>query len=164
MILFLFFYLVTARNKPVKGVYVTFYGFDDNDNGMGTYAVNTISDPKIHKVATEDLGTWQKPSTFAADEKYRFTKPGERIYIPRLKKYYIMEDTCVECTDDFDSFRKHRIDLFIGGNTKRQGRKLIKCEEKYTLDAYTDIIIRNPSKFLPVDVTPIFKNGVCKKQ
>jgi hypothetical protein len=62
---------VVMAQTVVSNVYITCYGFDDNDNGEGTYAVNTISDPTIHKVATEDLGTYDRPSTVAIDEKYR---------------------------------------------------------------------------------------------
>ena len=155
---------VSGIEKLVTGVYITFYGFDDNDNGQGTYAVNTISDPVIHQVATEDLGTYDNPTTFAGDEKYRFTKAGDIIYVPRVQKYYIMEDTCRECTADLNNSNKNRIDLFMGGNTQVQGPPLISCEEAYTLDPFTDSIILNPKKTYPVSTTPLFANGVCKPQ
>ena len=147
----------------VKNVYLTFYGFDDNDNGAGQYATNVISDPVLHKVATEDLGTYDRPSTFAGDQLYRLTKPGDIIYIPGLKKYAIMEDTCRICTKDLDNLKKHRVDLFIGDNSKRQGDPLIKCQEYYTNEPFTDTIILNPPKNLPVDTSPLFANGVCRK-
>jgi len=71
-------------------VYVTFYGFDDNDNGTpGHTGVSTISNPVIHQVATEDLGTFAHPSTFATD--LRIAAPGTIVYIPKIRKYYIMK-------------------------------------------------------------------------
>lgn len=150
----------SGSSRTVTKVYVTFYGYDDNDDGNGHYGVGVISDPVIHKVATEDLGTFARPSTFATD--YNVAKRGQIIYVARLKKYYIMEDTCVECTRDWRN-GKLRIDLYMGGNTALQGPPLIACEEAYTLSPYTDTVIYNPSPDLPVDTVPLFSNGVCHK-
>eukprot|EP00834_Sanchytrium_tribonematis_P007369 NODE_656_length_4979_cov_1.014754.p2 type:complete len:227 gc:universal NODE_656_length_4979_cov_1.014754:1608-2288(+) len=153
---------ITKSNETIlNNIYFTFYGFDDNDNGMGTFATAVISDPTIHKIATEDLGTFERPSTFAGDEKYRLTVGGQKIYVPRLKKYYIMEDTCVECTRDRNK-GKLRIDLYIGGNTKVEGKPLSDCEGSLTLDVlYSETVIINPNASHPVDTKPLFSNGTC---
>src|ERR1700676_3461240 len=103
----------SLSGKALTNVYLTFYGYDDNDDGKGHYNVSIISDPSRHQKATEDLGTYDQPSTFATD--YTILKAGTLIYIPKLIKYYIMEDTCVECTNDAHT-GKTRIDLYIGGN------------------------------------------------
>lgn len=147
-----------SAGRTVPNVYITFYGFDDNDDGNGNYGTAVISDPGLHNKATEDIGTYQKPSTFATD--YRIASPGEIIYVPRLQKYYIMEDTCVECTQD-QRQGKLRIDLYMGGNTALQGLPLQQCEEALTADPYTDQVVFDPSPYLPVDTQLLFSNGTC---
>eukprot|EP00834_Sanchytrium_tribonematis_P007371 NODE_656_length_4979_cov_1.014754.p4 type:complete len:196 gc:universal NODE_656_length_4979_cov_1.014754:964-1551(+) len=153
---------LTVTPKPnLNQIYFTFYGFDDNDDGKHHYGTSKISDPTIHQVATEDLGTYDNPSTFAGDEKYRLTKAGQRIYVPRLKKYYIMEDTCVECTAD-QNRGKLRIDLYIGGNTALQNPALKDCQSKLTVDKpYTETVIIDPPNNLAVDTKPLFSSDGC---
>ena len=148
----------TTAGQTVNNVYITFYGYDDNDDGEGHYGTAAISDPIIHSKATEDLGTYDRPSTFATD--YHVASPGQRIYVPRFKKYYIMEDTCVECTRDWRN-GNIRIDLYIGGNTALQGPSLQACEYELTADPYTDQVIFNPSATLPVETMPLYSNGMC---
>lgn len=155
----------TAQALPqqvLKNIYVTFYGFDDNDDGEGHYGNAVISDGVIHKLATEDLGTYTHPSTFATD--YRVLKRGTKIYVPKVRKYYIMEDTCAPCTEDMNKGKKH-VDLYIGGHSKLQGHPLIDCENDLTSDAeYTDTIIVNPSPNYPVSSEPLFRNGKCNDE
>jgi hypothetical protein len=153
----------TGSGTVLSDVYITFYGFDDNDDGNGHYGNAVISDPIIHKVATEDTGTYDHPSTFAADEKYRFAKAGTLIYVPKLRKYYIMEDTCRQCTTDENNGKTH-VDLYMGGNTKLQGQPLLVCENTLTAKAFTDTIVVNPGSDWPVDTVPLFSNGVCNSQ
>ena len=128
-------------------VYLTFYGFDDNDDGEGHYGTSVIAYPHLHKVATEDRGTYYQPSTCAAEKG--FLKPGTKIYVPRLMKYYIMEDGCVECSQDWSSHKK-RIDLFIQGT----GPKLIDRENELTLDSL-EIVVFDPPPHLPVSTKPL---------
>ncbi|MEO7164992.1 MAG: carbohydrate-binding protein [Bdellovibrionia bacterium] len=150
-----------GSGQIVRGVYVTFYGFDDNDDGNGNYGNAVISDPVIHRIATEDLGTFDHPSTFATDK--RVAQPGTLVYIPKLRKYYIMEDTCRECTADRNRGRIH-IDPFMGGNTRLQGQPLINCEEALTADPFTDVVVFNPGNDWPVQTQPLFRNGVCNSR
>jgi hypothetical protein len=133
---------------------LTFYGFDDNDDGRGHYGTAVIAYPKLHDVATEDLGTFERPATFATEKHY--LAPGSVIYVPRLRKYWIMEDGCVECSDDWKKGIKH-IDLYIGGH-KLGGKALIDREEELTLDG-PELIILDPPSHLPVDQTPLFRGN-----
>lgn len=142
----------------VKNIYLTFYAYDDNDDGNGNYGNAIISDPVIHTKATEDLGTYDKPSTFATD--YKIATPGSIIYVPKLRKYYIMEDTCVECTDDVQKGLM-RIDLYIGGNTALQGNSVADCESMMTSSPYSDTVVFNPSSNWPVSLPLLFSNGMC---
>lgn len=151
--------IVTSTEVIKSNVYLTFYGYDDNDDGNGNYGLPVISDPIIHLIATEDQGTYEHPSTYATD--YVITKPGDIIYVPRLKKYYIHEDSCVECTQDRKQ-GKTRIDLFMGDNDHLQGQPLINCEESYTIEPpYTDVVVFNPRNDYEVNLIPLFSNGKC---
>ena len=141
-----------SKSKCHYDVHVTFYGFDDNDDGHGHYGTAIIEFPHIHDLATEDLGNYHNPSTFACDA--RFIKPGTKIYVPRLMKYYIMEDGCVECEADWAKGIKH-VDLYIGGNEKLYGSALISRENDLTF-SIPEIIIINPPINLPVSLIKLF--------
>lgn len=137
---------------------ITFYGFDDNDDGRGNTGSAAIAYPEIHERATEDIGTYDRPSTFAADRRY--IPRGTRIYIPRLQKYFIMEDLCGACVRDA-SARRLKVDVFIGANTHIQGTALRNCQHALTESGYRQEIIFNPSPDYPVSTKPLFKDGVC---
>lgn len=54
-----------------------------------------------HEIATEGKGTFDDPNTFAtaardAGSPAEFA-PGTRIYVPEVRKYFVMEDQCYEC-------------------------------------------------------------------
>ena len=86
-----------AQNEVVLS-YVTLYGFDDNDDGNPTHlGTDVISHAAVHDSANEDLGTYERPGTLAAD--VGFLSPGTKVYVPALERYYVMEDTCRECSE-----------------------------------------------------------------
>lgn len=152
----------SGTGQTISNVLITFYGFDDNDDGFGHYGNAVISNPGLHSIATEDLGTYDRPSTFATD--IRLFKPGSRIYIPKFRKYYVMEDTCRACTEDYDHGEKH-IDLFIGSNTQLQGSGLYDCQDFLTGDAQFDsVVILNPGPTWPVSSQKLYTQGVCSTQ
>lgn len=146
----------------IDNVYISFYGFDDNDNGSGTFGVSVISNPIIHQTATEGSGTYDSPSTFASDQLFRIFSAGDIIYVPKFRKYYILEDTCVECTGDQNKGNIH-IDLYMGGNTKLQGPTLINCENSLDTGGFNTVIIKNPANDLPVITIPLYDENtqVC---
>lgn len=132
---------------------LTFYGFDDNDDGEGNYGTAVIAYPNpLHSKAKEDKGSFLFPSTFATTPK--LFKPGTRIYVPRLKKYFIMEDECRSCEKDWEKGIKH-IDIFIGSSTKKGGRALIKREEELTLEK-SELVYEDPPNDLPVNEKPLW--------
>jgi 3D (Asp-Asp-Asp) domain-containing protein len=137
---------------------VTFYGYDDNDNGAGTRGSAAIAYPGLHRMATEDVGSYERPSTFATDR--RIAPRGSRIYIPKFRKYYIMEDLCGACKASADRGQV-KVDLFMGGNTALQGQPLVDCQRAHTTADHSEEIIFNPGPHHPVDPTPLFKDGVC---
>jgi hypothetical protein len=128
--------------QEVVSSYVTFYGFDDNDDGNPSHlATGIISNASIHGFANEDLGTYERPGTLATDTS--FLAPGTKIYVPALQRYYVMEDTCVECSEDWAQNKPH-VDLYVSGT----GPELAACENRLTMES-TKIIIDPPSD-LPI--------------
>ena len=128
--------------------YVTFYGFDDNDDGNPSNTGTTvISHPSVHDEATEDLGTYNRPGTLAAAKG--FLPPGTIVYVPALKRYYVMEDTCRQCADNWKNDNIH-VDLFVSGT----GAALQACEYRLTMES-TKIIIDPPADL------PVRKGSAC---
>jgi hypothetical protein len=171
-------------------VYQTWYGF--NDNSCGTENVHSCNDiaypgygPKKHQVATEGKGTYDDPVTAAAADNGcesaggATLQPGTLIYNPEVHKYFIMEDSCLECTQECncqsgadgnppggckkDEFL--HIDFWMGPNDQAQNAtQLNACEDDLTLGnpyAGPGEVIVNPPANLPVDTTPLFVNGQC---
>ena len=129
--------------QEVVSSYVTFYGFDDNDDGDAAHlGSDIISHATIHESASEDLGTYERPGTLATD--INFVPAGTMVYVPALKRYYVMEDTCRECSKDWLHNRPH-VDLYVSGT----GPELAACEDRLTMES-TEIII-NPPADLPVN-------------
>src|SRR6185369_554170 len=125
-----------AQNEVVLS-YVTFYGFDDNDDGNPTHLVtDVISHATVHDSANEDLGTYERPGTLAAD--VGFLSPGTKVYVPALARYYVMEDTCRECSEDWLQNKPH-VDLYVSGT----GPELAACQERLTMES-TRIYIDPP--------------------
>jgi 3D (Asp-Asp-Asp) domain-containing protein len=130
---------------------LTFYGYPDNDPpGAG------IALPTIHSKAG-GTGTYADPVTFAsAPGEF---KAGAILYVPFLKKYVIMEDTCAQCTSDWSAGKRH-IDVWMNSDATN-GAKLLSCQYAWTRDA-VDVEL-SPPEGRPVDPTPLFdpKTGVC---
>jgi hypothetical protein len=138
--------------QEIVSSYVTFYGFDDNDDGNPTHlGTGIISNASLHGFANEDLGTYEKPGTLATDKN--FLAPGTKVYVPALERYYVMEDTCVECSEDWAQNKPH-IDLYVSGT----GPELAACENRLTMQS-TKIII-DPSPDLPVKPGSACNSGV----
>ena len=145
--------------------YVTLYGFVDNSPPSAI-----ISNPVIHSKAG-GTGTFADPVTFATDT--REEKPGTIVYYSYLKKYFIMEDTCTECSKDWTGSNGDnptpkrdghywRIDLWAGGNSSdlhNPGKQaLLDSEDNLTQDNGGQVTL-NPASNLPVDTTPIFNTS-----
>jgi hypothetical protein len=166
-----------AKPKPTPGApvhirsYVTLYGFVDNSPPSAI-----ISNPRIHKTAG-GTGTFTDPVTFATDV-HEF-RPGTIVYYAYLKKYFIMEDTCTECTKDWSGGgngdnpvpavhgHRYRIDLWAGGDRASlhnpEKRALLNCEDALTQPKGGDIFVNAPSG-LPVVTTPIFDSKTLRCQ
>jgi hypothetical protein len=129
----------TAAPAATRTYYVTLYGWPDNSPPG-----NVIAFPVIHKRAG-GRGTYADPVTFAANHGLG---RGTRVYIPYMKKYFIMEDECASCNS-------RHIDLWAGGSTAT-ANAVLACEDNLTRNAS---VVVNPAKNLPVNTTPIFNTS-----
>lgn len=132
-------------------VYVTYYGWPDNDPAGTAIAYPKVDGyPTIHNGAG-GIGTFNDPITFAA--KVGRFPVGTKIYVPYIKKYVILEDTCASCTTNW-------IDIWMesdGNNTN----KVIACEEYWTKE--NQLVEVNPPAGREVSTLPLFNKstGVC---
>lgn len=148
-------------------VYATWYGYNDNSgetedqHGSADIAYpKSDGYPTLHNHATEGKGTYSDPVTFATPDKDLSVFPiGSIIYVPFVRKYFIMED---ECGDDDPDGCQHgtHVDLWMGPASASNGTKLDDCEDSATSDSTTKVVI-NPASTLTVDTTTMFKSNKC---
>jgi hypothetical protein len=171
-------------------VYQTWYGF--NDNSCSVESIHSCNDiaypgqpPQFHQVATEGKGTYDDPVTAAAADNGcesaggATLNPGTIIYNPEVHKYFVMEDSCLECTQECncqsgadgsppsgctrDKYR--HIDFWMGPNNQAQNAtSLNNCEDNLTLGSPYNgpgEVIVNPPSNLPVDTNPLYANNTC---
>jgi hypothetical protein len=155
----------TASAATTQPTFLTFYGWWDNTPPGGD-----ISYPQIHDTAG-GKGTYADPITFATSSDE--LKPGTKVWVPRVKKYFIMEDGCDECSDDWNSQGPNggpglrHIDLWLGGKGG-SAFDAIDCEDAlthYNADntPVMEPVVVDPPSNEPYDATPIFNTstGAC---
>jgi 3D (Asp-Asp-Asp) domain-containing protein len=142
----------TAAAQAVRQqVEVTFYAAADNDPPGSA----EIAYPNSRHTTAAGTGTYADPLSLATDP--REIRPGVLVYYPAVKKYFVMEDDCAECIDDWSTNRTPHVDLWMSNTSDPavQG-----CEAALTPDA-PDTIIVNPPADLPVDLKPLYAGGKC---
>jgi hypothetical protein len=145
--------------------YLTFYGWYDN-----TPPGCAISYPDLHSCAG-GTGTYSDPITFASDKSE--IKAGTRVYVPRVQKYFIMEDDCTECDQDWSGQgpdggpKMWHFDLWLGGKGGNEF-DAIDCEDALTRsdssgNPYMESVTINPPSNETVSSEPLFntKTGAC---
>jgi hypothetical protein len=137
----------TAHAAPADNYYVTLYGWPDNSPPGGDIAY-----PQIHQSAG-GTGTYNDPITFATDQNE--LAPGTIVYYSYLHRYFIMEDDCAECDQDWANGKAH-IDLWIGGEGG-DSNAVINCEDALTQDSGNVQV--NPPSDEQVDTTPLFDSS-----
>ena len=156
---------------------MTFYGYFDN-SPPGT----AIAHPVLHSGAG-GVGTFDDPITFAvAPEVQNKVPAGTIMYIPSLKKYFIMEDDCTSsgpggvpvqgqgCDGELKS-GINEFDLWIDGDPHKNAAdnpgsgsgnndsNMTDCEDTLTASKVT--VIMNATDGQPVNTAPLDKNGKC---
>jgi hypothetical protein len=155
----------SAEAATSQKAFFTFYGWWDNTPPGGDIAY-----PKIHDTAG-GVGSFADPITFAAATAA--APAGTKIWVPRVKKYFIMEDGCDECNQDWNGNgpnggpKLYHFDLWLGGEDGSPF-DAINCEDAlthYNTDgsATLEDVVINPPSTEPYDRTPIFNtsSGAC---
>ena len=154
-----------AQAATTQPTFLTFYGWYDNTPPGGD-----ISYPQIHDTAG-GKGTYADPITFATSTAE--LKAGTKVWVPRVKKYFIMEDGCDECSADWSGHGPNggpglrHIDLWLGGKGGN-AMNAIDCEDAlthYNADntPVMEPVVVDPPSTEPYDSTPIFNTstGEC---
>lgn len=149
---------VKAMTPPSSGTvitnaYTTGYGWPDN-SPPGTI----VSGPAGNAGGT---GTFVDPITIAVgyvgsvpDYPYK-----TKFYIPNLRKYFVVEDTCAEC-HRAPSGASTWVDMWTGGNgTNNAG--VLACEDAVTGN---HTIIRNPDANRAVVPGALYHGTTCAAQ
>ena len=138
----------SAQAATTRNFFVTLYGWPDNSPpGDGTAFGSG------HAGGT---GTYANPVTFATDQHE--LAPGTKVYYPYLHRYFIMQDECVECDQDWANGKYH-IDLWVGGKGGNTSA-VLNCEDNLTQDSAQ--VILSPPSTEPVDTTPLFNSSTNK--
>jgi hypothetical protein len=141
----------TAAQSVSRKVEVTFYAAADNDPPGSS----DIAYPNSRHAIAGGTGTVDDPLSLATDS--REIRPGVLVYYPPVRKYYVMEDDCAPCIDEWNANRNQHVDLWMSNSTDPAVQD---CEAAFTPDD-PDTIIINPPTNLPVDTTPLFAGGKC---
>ncbi|HEY4383826.1 MAG TPA: hypothetical protein VGN34_05025, partial [Ktedonobacteraceae bacterium] len=170
--------LACPSSSQCPQVAIKGYGYPDNDNGViGHNNTAAIAYPKsegystLHNLATEATGTYADPITFAAytpltQGKKAVFAPGTRIYVPYLRKYFILEDSCGDCNQDPNG-NSYLLHLWLGPSSltaQDTPQSIEDCETK--IAQQTTQIVINPSSSANylVEQTPLYSNGKCTAQ
>jgi 3D (Asp-Asp-Asp) domain-containing protein len=140
-----------AAQSVSRKVEVTFYAAADNDPPGSA----DIAYPNSRHATAGGTGTVDDPLSLATDP--REIRPGVLVYYPPVQKYYVMEDDCAPCIDEWNANRNPHVDLWMANSTDPAVQD---CEAAFTPDD-PDTIIINPPTNLPVDTTPLFAGGKC---
>jgi hypothetical protein len=140
-----------AAPSVSRKVEVTFYAAADNDPPGSA----EIAYPNSRHTSAGGIGTVADPLSLATDP--REIRPGVLVYYPPIQKYFVMEDDCAECIDDWQVKHIPHVDLWMSNSSDPVVQN---CEAALTPDD-PDTIIVNPPTNLPVDPKPLFVGGKC---
>jgi hypothetical protein len=157
----------TPSSSEVRFVaYLTAYTYWDNTPPGSA----DISNPIVHQKAA-GVGTFDDPVTVAVGHSFATGSDvldypaGTKFYLPYLKKYFIVEDTCGDGSTPQDGpchsgYKSHPwLDLWIDGASGTASSSA-RCA-----DALTDLhpIIQNPASNYAVVPGSVYNNG-CAQQ
>ncbi|KAF2103611.1 hypothetical protein NA57DRAFT_53126 [Rhizodiscina lignyota] len=117
----------------------TFYGWPDNDPASAQTAYDCG-----RNYTAGGSGTFDDPLTFAsAPGEF---DPCEVIYSPYVMKYLRMEDTCAQCTTDWNGGNGGfpHIDVWVGNSYGGGGDDQVSCEVELTPQAQSQGLVRYP--------------------
>ena len=167
-----------AAPTPIVGelipaAYTTGYTWFDNTPPGST----AISHPVLHSRAG-GTGTYADPITMAVGHSLETGEDvldypaGTRFYLPHVRRYFIVEDTCGDgatpqdrgCRDlaSAPSGARTWLDLYVGGAAGDDEAAVQACAGKVT-DGDTELheVIKDPASTHPVVPGPLFGDGRC---
>ena len=165
----------TGSSPPASGellfpkVYVTAYSWFDNTPAGSP----SISHPVLHRTAG-GAGTYENPVTLAVGhsletgEDVMDIPAGTRIYVPSIRRYFMVEDTCGDgpspedgpCHSGAEEFGDASlwIDLWIGG----EGGSAALAQRCAKAITGVHIVILNPGQnYLVADGAGVIHDGRC---
>ena len=161
--------------RVIRTAYTTGYTFFDN-----TPPGRAISHPIRHRRAG-GKGTFRNPITIAVGHTIRGGRDildyraGTKMYLPHLRRYFIVEDTCGDgprpqhgpC-HDLDSAPGRAttwVDVWVGGKRGDDRRAVQKCASKITDGDGRNVhrVVVHPRRGYPVVRGPLFRDGKCTK-
>jgi len=170
--------MIAAAHPPERvltNAYTTGYTwFDNTPRGSAQ-----ISHPVLHRTAS-GTGSYADPITLAvghstASGTDRLDFPaGTRFYLPHLRRYFIVEDSCGDGPRPQDA-ACHRLssapagarvwlDLYVGGGPKDSAAAVQACAATITDgDAALHRLIQNPRPNHPVVAGPLFAHARCTR-
>lgn len=137
-----------ANGEVRRSGFITGYTYHST-GGSTAIAHSSAWNPDTIHHTVGGVGTYEDPITLATDPK--IYKPGTRFYLPHVKRYFIVEDTCGACGGKYD-----RIDMWLGGTKADKESDTLKCA--YSVTGTYDFIV-NPKKGYPVNSGSIFNSA-----
>ena len=159
---------VSGDAETIRAFITGFSFFDNTPNGSAE-----ISHPILHQSAG-GTGTFADPITVAVghslngDEDVLDWPAGTRFYVPNLRRYFIVEDSCGDgstpqdgpCHVGFPSDAATWLDVWVDGEGgSEEGANA--CMDAIT--GVSDALV-NPPPDLPVVAESIFGEGGCTQQ
>ncbi len=158
-----------ASERVIKTAFVTGYSWFDN-TPAGSAA---ISHPVLHRTAG-GTGTYADPITVAVGHSLATGRDvldyraGTRLYVPHLRRYFIVEDTCGDgptpqklpchAVTGAPSGTTTWIDVYIGGGPTSTAGAAAACASKVT---GLRTMIVNPRSTYVVVKGPILNGKAC---
>jgi hypothetical protein len=139
--------MTVAHASTTQAVYMTMFGWPDNSPPGPDIA---YPGPAPRHAQAGGVGTYDDPVTFASSPKE--FRVGSRVYVPWLKKYFVMEDSCASCVSDWRRSHRWHVDMWVGGEGGDVA-SVLACEDRLTANV---TLVSNPARGLSVDSTPLF--------
>ncbi|MCM3687298.1 LGFP repeat-containing protein [Kocuria rosea] len=142
--------LGAAAVGTVRTGFITGYTIHDNDPaGSRAIAYSSAWDARTVHTEAGGIGTYTDPITLAA--QIGDYAPGTRFYLPHVKRYFVLEDTCASCGQ-----KPEWIDMWIGGSLADSAPATTRCAEALT--GYFEFEI-DPPAGRPVVTGPLFDSA-----
>ncbi|KAJ3562269.1 hypothetical protein NPX13_g8626 [Xylaria arbuscula] len=146
------------QDLPQKTVSMTFYGYPDNCDSTGCYGNEVAENCKNPDGQSRNYkaggdGSWNNPLSMVGN-----FKACSIVYLPYLRKYGIIDDTCEGCGKD-------QMDIWVESKCSDDYGAVCDCEYSLTPDDKQTVyynINANQGSTLPVSKGPLY-NGKTEK-